>query len=409
MASKMTASVEIAIPQSAEHIAPSWVQLVLQEDLPGITITEVDVKGSISEGEGFMSDIVAFDAVGTRNGTSQRFSLVAKMTDFKPLSVVWGGQYPESIRDVHIKMEACEVKFYSDVVPELLSVAVPSTERKPTSGNGDGKSLPFIDTSFLPKCYFAATDTSSMLSFRVMENLKTQGFSIKPNIQPLMSRAEMMLAVGALAQLHGLSHRLELLSGKSIPEKYDWIMTMSDTKGPMAEITYLYQTNVKKFAAAFPDQAELVARLEELSPRVIFKEDPRPRLKVLSHTDCWVNNIMIKYAGDAPAEVRLVDWQSLMYNPPTYDLAFLFVFNTGWDVFYNHRDAILAHYHRTLQETLGPGVSSGLRDYTLEELKADFKADCLYGITRRLSYPVSRPTDPNLLKMIQEIKEWGFI
>ncbi|XP_035693966.1 uncharacterized protein LOC118428101 [Branchiostoma floridae] len=118
-----------------------------------------------------------------------------------------------------------------------------------------------------------------------------------------------------------------------------------------------------------------------------------------------------KYAGDVPTEIRLVDWQSLMYKPPTHDLALLFVFNTGWDVFHGHRDAILAHYHRTLQETLGPGVSSGLRDYTLEELKADFKADCLYGITRRFSYAdvVSRLSDPSLLKMIQEIKEWGFL
>ncbi|XP_078612789.1 uncharacterized protein LOC144882682 [Branchiostoma floridae x Branchiostoma japonicum] len=344
------------------------------------------------------------------NGTSQRFSLVAKLTDFQRLSAVRGGQYPEAFRDTHIKMEACEVKFYSNVVPELLSAAVPSTERKSKSGNRDGKSHPFTDASFLPKCYFAATDTSSMLSVRVMENLKTQGFSIKPNIQPL-SRAEMMLAAGALAQLHGLSHRLELLSGKSIPGKYDWIMTKTGTIGPKANITYKYLTNVKAFAAAFPDQADLVARLEELGPRVISKENLQPRLKVLSHGDCWVNNIMIKYAEDVPTEIRLVDWQSLMYNPPTYDLALLFVHNADWDVFYNHRDDILAYYHRTLQETLGPDVSSGLRDYTLEELKADFKADCLYGITRRFSYAdvVSRLSDPSLLKMIQEIKEWGFL
>ncbi|XP_035693962.1 uncharacterized protein LOC118428099 [Branchiostoma floridae] len=280
MASKITAKAEI---------------LVLQEDLPGITITDVDVKGSISEGEGFLSDIIAFDAVGTRKGTSQRFSLVAKLTDFKRLSALYGGQYPESFRDTHINMEACEVKFYSDVVPELLSAAVPSTERKSKSGNRDGKSHPFTDASFLPKCYFAATDTSSMLSVRVMENLKTQGFSIKPNIQPL-SRAEMMLAAGALAQLHGLSHRLELLSGKSLPEKYDWIMTKTGTIGPKANITYKYLTNVKAFAAAFPDQADLVAGLEELGPRVISKENLQRRLKVLSHGDCWVNNIMIKTA-----------------------------------------------------------------------------------------------------------------
>ncbi|XP_035684278.1 uncharacterized protein LOC118421219 [Branchiostoma floridae] len=353
----MATKAEIIIPQSAEDISPSWVQLVLQKELPGIIITDVDVKGPINKGEGYMSNIIAFDAVGTRNGTSQHYSLVAKMTDFNcPFTEI-----KEWKKETHIKMETRKLRFYSDVVPELLSVAIPGTERESKPGNIDDQNDPPTDSLFLPKCYFAATDPSSMVSVRVMENLKSQGFSIKPNRQSL-SRAEMMLAAGALAQLHGLSHLVELRSGKPLSEKYDWIKTTSRVW--IDAQSSLYRDGVKEFAAAFPKKADLTGFLEKLDPyREILDLEEDPRLKVLCHTDSWINNIMIKFDGDVPTEVRLVDWQTPTYNPPTIDLTLLFLCNTSWDVFHNYRDDILAHYHHILQETLGTGESSGLKSW----------------------------------------------
>ncbi|XP_019645676.1 PREDICTED: uncharacterized protein LOC109486309 [Branchiostoma belcheri] len=397
----MATTTKIDIPQSAEHISPYWVQQVLQKDLPGVTITDVHVKGSISQGKGIMSDIIAFDAVGTRNGASQRYSLVAKLTDFeRPLKVL-----KQSIKDWQIKLDAHEIKFYSEAVPELLSVA--NTERKSEPWNEDDETHPVANPLwFIPKCYFAATDPSSMVSVRVMDNLKSQGFSIKANGQPL-SREEMMLAAGALAQLHGLSHHLELRLGVRLSEKYDCIMTVSDLSAMMTVSADHYQAAVKEFAATFPDQADLVARLEKLDLQPHFSEKD-PRL-VLNHADCYVNNIMFKYAEDVPTDVRLVDWQTPRYQPPTYELAMLFVCNASWDVFHNHRDAILAHYHHKLQNILGTNESSALQSYTLEQLKADFKADCLRGVITRFIRLMILPADPDLLRILQEIHEWGVI
>ncbi|KAI8477713.1 hypothetical protein Bbelb_445570 [Branchiostoma belcheri] len=310
-------------------------------------------QGSVSQGEGVLSNAIAFDAVRIRDGVSQRYSLVAKLTDFKGAQTVlkrWSN-------DNQIKVDTAEVKFYSDVVPELLSLATPSTERK----TGNEETHHPANSLAIPKCYFAATYPSTVVSVRVMENLKAQGFSIKTNRQSL-SRDEMMLAAGALAQLHGLSHRLELRSGIPLPEKYDWIGTLSDVK------------------AAWRD-ADLISRLEKLgtlSP--MMEEDPRLAPKVYSHADCWINNIMFKYDKDVPTDVRLVDWQTPRYLPATFDLTFLFLCNAGWDVFHDHRDAILAHYHHKQMSTLGTNEPSGLQSYTLEQLKADFKADCLYGV-----------------------------
>ncbi|XP_066280349.1 uncharacterized protein [Branchiostoma lanceolatum] len=405
----MATSDMITIPQSAEDIALSWVQQVLQRDLPDVIITDVDVKGSISQGEGFLSDIVAFDAVGTKDGTSHRYSLVAKLTDFKRPQTLM----PDFPKDFHMQLDILEVKFYSILVPDLLyDVSVQSTERKfqPKGAHCGGYS--HADSLFLPKCYYAATDPSSMVSVRVMENLKTQGFSIKPNLQPL-SRDEMMLTAGAFAQLHGLSHRLELHLGKPLPEKYGWIRpdAISPNEQATEAFTNEFHKCLKKFAAAFPDQTDLVARLEKRirNLKTLFDVTKDPRVKVLSHGDCWGNNIMIKYEGDVPVAAKLVDWQGIKFHPPTYDLVHLFLCGTDWDVFHSHRDAILAHYHQKLQETLNPSESSGLQKYTLEQLNADFKADCLYGVCCRIMMLLVLPADQDLLRKVQEIKEWGVL
>ncbi|XP_066264494.1 uncharacterized protein [Branchiostoma lanceolatum] len=374
---------EIAIPQSADDIAPSWVQQVLQRDLPDVIITDVDVKGPVGQGEGFMTNIIAFDAVGTRNGASQRYSLVAKLTDFATMICP---------KDKQIEFERVEVEFYSNTVPELLAMS------------NEDRSL--ADPFFLPKCYFAATDPSSMVSVRVMENLKTQGFSIKPDRQPL-SREEMMLTAGALAQLHGLSHRLELRSGVPLPEK-----CVLGTFAPEV-VGHLCQGGLKTFAEAFPEEKDLLARLEKVVDAKSFVEDmsnsKSQRVRVLNHGDCWTNNIMIKYEADVPTAVKLVDWQVLQYLPPTYDLAMLFLCSAAWDVFHNHRDAVLAHYHQQLQNALGPKEPLSLQSYTLEQLKADFRTDCLYGVFSRVMRMIVLRPDTDFLRMVQEIKGWGLL
>ncbi|XP_066278642.1 uncharacterized protein [Branchiostoma lanceolatum] len=330
-----------------------------------------------------MTNIVAFDVVGTRNGTRQSYSLVAKLTDFASTLCP---------RDNLIDFERVEIEFYSRAVPELLSVSADD---------------PLSDSFFLPKCYFAATDPTSMVSVRVMENLKTQGFSIKPDLQPL-SRDEMMLTVGALAQLHGLSHRLDVRSDIPLSEKCIF--------GPFSPpvVARLCQGGLKTFAEAFPEEKDLLARLEKVVNVPRFLEDladrKSPRLRVLNHGDCWTNNIMIKYDGGVPIAVKLVDWQVIQYVPPTYDLAFLFLCSTSWDVFQNHRDAILAHYHQQLHNTLGRNEPSKLQNYTLEELKTGFRTDCVYGLfSRIMRMEIVLHPNPDFLRMVQEIKEWGVL
>ncbi|XP_019643057.1 PREDICTED: uncharacterized protein LOC109484232 isoform X3 [Branchiostoma belcheri] len=117
------------------------------------------------------------------------------------------------------------------------------------------------------------------------------------------------------------------------------------------------------------------------------------------------------YDKDVPTDVRLVDWQTPRYLPTTHDLTFLFLCNAGWDVFHDHRDAILAHYHHKQMSTLGTKLlQTNPRAYrATRQLKADFKADCLYRVIDCFVHFTVLPADQDLLRILQEIKEWGVI
>ncbi|XP_066305306.1 uncharacterized protein [Branchiostoma lanceolatum] len=391
----MSASGMITVPRSVEDITPPWIQQVFKNADPDVTITKVNIEGPIGEGQGFMNNLVAFVATGNKNGKEERYSLVAKLTSFHIMEVV-----DFMTEEDYLELDTAESKFYSVAVPDFQSVFPAPKD----SGVGTDE-----DAVPVPKCYFTATDQTSKMSVRVMENLKTQGFSTKPFPQAL-DLQEMKLAVGALARIHGLSHRLELQSGTPLPDRYDWMVDIHTTKQQWYEASY--HEGLKTFAEAFPDATDLLACLEKLNtvPMIIEAVKNPARVKVLCHTDCWNNNIMFKYEDGKATDVKLVDWQTPSYRMLTYDLVVLFMFQS-WDIFHNQRDAILEHYHQELQKTLGEKKSAGLHLYTLEQLKADFRADCAIGVFERMIFaPGLFPSQqPELLRIVQEVKDWGVI
>ncbi|XP_035661547.1 uncharacterized protein LOC118405849 [Branchiostoma floridae] len=394
----MSASDTIAVPRSVEDITQPWVQQVFNKADPDVSITNVNIEGNIGEGQGYMNSLVAFVATGNKDSKEERHRLVAKLTSFQIMEEV---DYM-TVED-YLRMDTAESKFYSVAVPDLLSMLPAS---KGSEAMAEGEVVP------VPKCYFATSDQTSKMSVRVMDNLKTQGFSIKPFPAQTLNLQEMKLAVGALARIHGLSHRLELQSGVPLPDRYDWMMDLHGTKQQWYGSRAAYLEGVKAFASAFPDATDLLACLEKLNtvPTVNEAVKNPEKVKVLSHTDCWNNNIMFKYEDNKATDVKLVDWQTPSYRTPTFDLVVLFMYQS-WDIFHNQRDAILEHYHQELQKTLGEKKSIGLQLYTLDQLKADFRADCAIGVFERVLFCswLLPSQQPDLLKIVQEVKNWGVI
>ncbi|XP_078685859.1 uncharacterized protein LOC144918726 [Branchiostoma floridae x Branchiostoma belcheri] len=398
----MSASNIIAVPGSVDGITKPWILQVFNDIDPEVNITQVDITGPIGEGHGISSDLVALVATGNKNGEVQRYSVVVKLTNFRWMEVV----EHMSVED-YLVFDVAEVNFYSVAVPDFLPFLVKRLESKGKIKDFD--KLCCMEALPVPKCYFTASDPTSKKSVRVLENLQSQGYSINPYPQPL-GLEEMKLAVGALAQVHGLSHLLELRSGSPLSDRYDWIVDIYTCKQQW--YYKYYQEGLKNLGSAFPEHEQLLAGLRKVDGVGMVREaaENPARVKVLCHADCWNNNIMFKYEDGKPIDVKLVDWQLVAYRPPTFDLVVLFMYQT-WDIFHNHRDAILEHYYQELQKTLGENKAAGLQLYTLEQLEADFRADFPFAVYERIVYEkglIPRQKQ-DLLLIIQQLKEWGVI
>ncbi|XP_078604023.1 uncharacterized protein LOC144877842 [Branchiostoma floridae x Branchiostoma japonicum] len=402
----MSVSNITVVPGSVDDITKPWVLQIFNIIDPDVTITKVDITGPIGEGLGVFSDLVALVTTGNKNGKEERYSLVVKLTSFGLMEMA---EYL-SVED-YLMFDTGEVMFYSVAVPDFLSLLAENMESE-VKIKSEGFDKSCSDVLPVPKCYFAASDQTSNMSVRVLENLATRGFSIEPYPQTF-DVAEMKLTVGALARIHGLSHRLELQSGTRLPDRYDWLVEMYTTEKQPWYSKY-YKEGLETFAAAFPGKEGLMECLRKLDGVAIVKEGAEnpARLKVLCHADCWNNNIMFKYEDDKAVDVKLVDWGMVSYRPPTFDLVFLFIFQT-WDIFHNHRGAILEHYHQELQKTLGENKATGPQLCTLEQLEADFRADMRFAVYQRLRLAYGIALLPNqlrdLLRMVQQLKEWGVI
>ncbi|XP_035683207.1 uncharacterized protein LOC118420485 [Branchiostoma floridae] len=401
----MSASNITAVPGSVDDITKPWVLQMFNNIDPDVTITQVDITGPIGEGLGVMSDLVALVTTGTKNGKEERYSLVVKLTSFG-----WMKNVKHMSVEDYLMFDTAEVKFYAVAVPDflsLLSVKNPESEVKPKT---EGLDKSCSDALPVPKCYFTASDQTSNMSVRVLENLATRGFSIKPYPQTL-DVTEMKLTVGALARIHGLSHRLELQSGTPLPDMYDWMVETYTTKKQQWYSKY-YKEGLETFAAAFPGKEGLMECLRKLDGVAIVREavENPARLKVLCHADCWNNNIMFKYEDGKAVDVKLVDWQMVSYRPPTFDLVLLFMYQT-WDIFHNHRGAILEYYYQELQRTLGENEATGLQFYTLDQLEADFRADMRFAVYERLVYGKALlPSQlTHLLRIVLQLEKWGVI
>ncbi|XP_066264295.1 uncharacterized protein [Branchiostoma lanceolatum] len=330
-------SFNIKVPRSVDDVSLPWLQQVLNSHNPRVNVTDVVITGPMRQAQGSISSLLAVVARGAGGSENEDYDLVVKLT-----------RVHEDVPKKVVTLEEREVSFYSSAVPDLKSVLrVQNLECTKTidTDNQGCKGLCTVTGSVeslpVPKCYFASSDQSSMMSVRVLENLEFRGFTVKPFPEPL-SLEETIVAVRALAQIHGLSHLMEHRAGTPLSDRYHWLR---DTAKERATSRHheRYEEGVKAFASAFPDRPDLTARLGRLTAEVLFtgREATTGTPRVLCHGDCWNDNIMFKYDHGLPVSAMLLDWQHACYRRPTYDLACLLMYTTTRKLRQNHTDDIL--------------------------------------------------------------------
>lgn len=226
---------------------------------------------------------------------------------------------------------------------------------------------PSVDVP-MPKCYFAAVDTTTGENIVVLEDLKAyragdQVDGIGPD--------EAKLIIDAIVPLHAT------FWGKTDQPLLDNAMRIDssyvETFPPSVDMTW--ENCVKLFPHAIAaDVLPEVGRYVE-GLRGVMKLMGQ-RTQTFVHGDVRLDNVMF---GSGPDQhpVMLVDWQAVMVSNPAHDLSYMLTQSLDIEVRRAHEAELVEYYHSALLE-------HGVTDYSLEQCYDDYDV----GILFLFSYPL---------------------
>ncbi|XP_046401570.1 uncharacterized protein LOC124167634 [Ischnura elegans] len=203
-----------------------------------------------------------------------------------------------------------------------------------------------------------------------------------------------------LAKKMGLFHALGIAAEKFLPEgKKSWsdafsvfgeeplyyeqkpgdplvpFKGLADTGNEIVVEVAKTMTGVAKEAA---DTGKLQCIIDRIWPIVCKLLQPNQAgHNVLSHGDCWVNNVMFRYEVNdqgtkIPVNLKFIDMQNVKYCHPSIDLLYLIHLSTRKSFRNKYYDDVIAEYFSSLEETLET-VDFGPPPFTLEEFSRELK------------------------------------
>lgn len=152
--------------------------------------------------------------------------------------------------------------------------------------------------SFLsfPKCHLAIIDTENAEHIIIMDDIKVKGFSMWPKSEA--SRLDhCRLVIDALAKLHAVSFALK----DQRPEVFQKFKLLNDLQRS------IFNKSVKMFREVYDAVLRLLHDgnqkmiIEDFKENILLyfnnciSEDTYDRCSVVTHGDCWTNNVLFKY------------------------------------------------------------------------------------------------------------------
>ncbi|XP_071452069.1 uncharacterized protein [Hetaerina americana] len=107
-----------------------------------------------------------------------------------------------------------------------------------------------------------------------------------------------------------------------------------------------------------------------------LKQTPPVGRHVLTHGDCWMNNMMFRYkkgdkAADEPADVKFFDLQLAKCCHPSTDLLYFMHLSTRRPLREKYLNTLIEEYYGSFTESLKT-LEKGSPPFSLEDFKADY-------------------------------------
>jgi Ecdysteroid kinase-like family len=251
-----------------------------------------------------------------------------------------------------------EVQFYTKILPEFQKFQ-------------KSKSTDF-QFNAVPLCYLARND------LLILEDLCVRNFEMADRIVGL-SCEQMVKSITELARFHALSLAFKeehpekfrdlcklIFEGIFSAENAEWYknyyqkLTKNSIEMVSKFLISIFRRNLTLYfqvSKYYPDDSQYVVKLKEFSDSLFLKMvnllAMDTKLGVITHGDCWTNNILYKYNDKHEVvDTCLVDFQLIRHGSLALDLANIIFCCTDAGLRKSHMDQFLRVYCKELALSL---------------------------------------------------------
>uniref|UniRef100_A0A1Y1KQT4 CHK kinase-like domain-containing protein n=1 Tax=Photinus pyralis TaxID=7054 RepID=A0A1Y1KQT4_PHOPY len=247
-----------------------------------------------------------------------------------------------------MKFFDCELAVYGDVIPRISRLE--------------------YQERFAPKVYFYTSKPSPML---LLEDLASVNYKIvhrRGGLDLKHSR----LVMEKLAFFHAASYALLEKGATHLTKFVRPIYRHSGITYDFVSLSYDEVVKVCENVAGLSKYVEKLRLSKEGVLEKIFQiNNANSDFKVLTHGDCWINNLMFHYDHDNEVDdVRFVDFQNACFTTPCLDLHHFLASSLNLDT-RTEWDVIVDHYFKNLMQRLKLFGTKTLP--TREQFDADFR------------------------------------
>lgn len=185
-------------------------------------------------------------------------------------------------------------------------------------------------------------------SILLLENIKTAGFRMANRLINLdLLTTEIILK--NLAQFHAIPIALKLLEPHVFQRdiqpylRDSYVFENTDADEFYDRIIGSIKDNVE----CIPFISRIKVNYDRFSKQFYVENCASNVFATISHNDLWINNVMIRYNGNQPVEVKFVDFQLFNYGPVSRDIITLLFTSVQLAVLQNHLDHLFDVYYNS--------------------------------------------------------------
>ncbi|KAK9883748.1 hypothetical protein WA026_001937 [Henosepilachna vigintioctopunctata] len=324
----------------------------------GIQDYDVYIEGNSNVGDGYMGEMIFFKIISRKDGKTSNLIMKLAKTDKK-------------LR----KATTLEVNFQREIF--MFTTVFNTLQRFLSEKNKSS------DLHYVPKLFWSSKEY--MKEAVVLENLKSVGFEMWRSKERL-DREHTMVVVRNFAKWHGtvMAYRDQHpdIFEEWIPQlqdiRYQLVIEMgfvNFTRKYFEQIVELlkmkgYADIAKKYEKHLENLDEIFQPASEIKDRL-----------VITHADCWMNNIMFKFNGDKNRayDCKFIDFQLSHVNTPIEDLSF-FIYSASAESVIDNPEDVLQEYYSILSNTMRSLGSDPHSIFTYSKLLDDWKRYGHFGV-----------------------------